>query len=85
MNDNFKKVIDILKKRRRDALKMLQSETLYDMKLAIELMKEIEIEFDKLEDENLCLKVELEEKDFVIEQYQEIEEENCAMKMRRSY
>jgi hypothetical protein len=46
-------------------------------------MEEIEIEFDKLEDENLCLKVDLEEKESVIQYYRDMEEERCEMRNRR--
>lgn len=48
-------------------------------------LKEIEIEFDKLEDKVLCLEIDIEEKNDVIQYYMDMEEENCAMRMRRSY
>lgn len=48
-------------------------------------MEEIEIEFDKLEDENLCLKVDMESKDDIIEWYRSDAEERCQRVMGRSY
>lgn len=46
-------------------------------------MEEIEIEFDKLEDENLCLKVDLESANDVIQYYRDMEEDRAEMRNRR--
>ena len=47
-------------------------------------IEEIEIEFDKLEDENLCLKIDIEEKDDVIAWYREDAENRAGMHRRLS-
>lgn len=46
-------------------------------------MEEIEIEFDKLEDENLCLKVDIESANDVIQYYRDMEEDRSEMRNRR--
>lgn len=80
MNNNLDKALDILEDRREKAYSKLQLGTVYDIDVVKEL---IEIEFDKLEDENLCLKVDLESKDDIIEWYRSDAEERCKRVMGR--
>lgn len=80
MSKNLEKALDILEDRREKAYSKLQLGTVYDIDVVKEL---IEIEFDKLEDENLCLKVDIEEKDDVIQRYRSDAEERCKRVMGR--